>query len=440
MIAHMGLRRISHQEKKFFALLQRKERSGQTVTLDEIERETAWKRKGTISKYLTSGIWDPYLEQVRDGIFRVHGTKDLTLEQFAATLSQVQRPEVLAMAKAHPEASVLAQLRAEARSEFILAVETYNRPSVEARIGAFCRSICTAWEKLLKARIIELHGRPALKGDRPGTTIGLAKCVKKALEPSGPIAQNIFWMGKLRNDSTHFLTPEVLPVYGRIFQACVFNFMHLYKEHVGIPVIDDHGLSFMAFYIPEEHFTEKQMIAKYGPKRWADLKRHYDAAVKEIDRHSDQRFAVPMKFTLAYVDKREDPAMSLERIQGHAKVSVIVERPVDARATHPLRATEVQEAVNERLKEHPHVQEYLADIHPGSGPRFNQDDFNSIVRKEGWQSGNNRFHFDHGALAQHTYSKRTVDHIVKRLVASPEYLQEAKEAYKQSNRDRRKRK
>jgi hypothetical protein len=433
-----GLRRISHQEKKFFALLQRKERTGQTVTLDEIEAETTWKRKGTISKYLTAGMWDPYLESVGQGVYRVHGTKALSLEQFAATLSQVQRPEVVALAKAHPEALVMAQLRAEARSEFILAVETYNRPSVEARIGAFCRSICTAWEKLLKARIIELYGRGSLKGDKPGTTIGLAKCVKKVLDANRPIAQNIFWMSKLRNDSTHFLTPEVLPVYGRIFQACVFNFMHLYKEHVGIPVIEDQGLSFMAFYIPEEHFTEKQMVAKYGTKRWSELKRHYDAAVKEIDKYADQRFAVPMKFTLAYVDKREEPAMSLEKIQQPTQMSVIVERPVDARATHPLRATEVQEAVNERLKAYPQLLEHLARIHPGTGPRFNQDDFNSIVRKEGWQAGNNRYHYDHGALTQHTYSKKTVDHIVRRLVDGPEYLEEAKEAYKQTNRRRRK--
>lgn len=435
----MSLRRISKQEKLFFALLQKKERAGHTVTLDEIEAETTWKRKGTISKYLTSGVWDPYLTREGAGAYRVHGVKDLTLERFAATLSQVQRADVAELLKAHPEASVISQLRVEARSEFILAVETYNRPTVEARIGAFCRSICTAWEKLLKARIIEVHGRAALKAEEPGKTIGLAKCVKKLMKGGEPIAQNIFWVSKVRNDSTHFLTPEILPVYGRIFQACVFNFMHMYKEHVRVPVVEDHGLAFMAFYVPEEHFTEGRMVLKYGAKRWAELKKHYDDAVKAIDQLSDQRFAVPMRYTLAYVDKRDMPEMSLERIQQPAQGSVIVERQVDARKTHPLRATEVQEAVNARLQDIKGGPELLLRIHPSSGTRFNQDDFNSIVRKEGWQASNNRFHHDHGELARHTYTIKVVNFIVKRLTASPDYLKRAKEEYKAGNRRKRKR-
>lgn len=435
----MGLRRISIQEKKFFALLQRKERSAHSVTLDEIEKETTWKRKGTISKYITSGVWMPYLTEESTGQYRVHGVKDLTLEQFAATLSQVQRAEVAELVRAHPEASVIGQLRGEARSEFILAVETYNRPTVEARIGAFCRSICTAWEKLLKARIIELHGRAALKAEQPNKTIGLAKCVKKLMKSSDPIAQNIFWVGKIRNDSTHFITPEILPVYGRIFQACVFNFTHMYKEHVHVPVVEDHGLAFMAFYIPEEHFTEARMVQKYGAKRWADLKKHYSDAVKAIDQLSDQRFAVPMRYTLAYVDKRERPEMSLEKIQQPAQASVIVERHVDARKTHPLRATDVQEAVNARLKDVQEVCDMLSKVHPGSGARFNQDDFNSIVRNEGWQGGNNRFHYDHGDMARHTYSPKVVDFIVKRLTQSPEYLKKAKDAYKAGNKRKQRR-
>jgi hypothetical protein len=379
-------------------------------------------------------VWAPYLTEVGNEVFRVHGTSGLTIEQFAASLSQVHRPDVVELKQAHPEATVIGQLRAEARSEFILAVETYNRPSVEARIGAFCRSICTAWEKLFKARIIELHGRSALKSDIPGRTIGLAKCTKKLLKGGDPIAQNIFWVSKVRNDSTHFLTPEILPVYGRIFQACVFNFMHLYKEHTNTPVVDDHGLSFMAFYVPEEHFTEAQMVQKYGTKRWAELKKHYDEAIKAIDSLSDQRFAVPMKYTLAYVDKREMPEMSLEKIQQSAQESVIVERQVDARKTHPLRATEVQEAVNARLQEIKGGGELLAKVHPTSGGRFNQDDFNSIVRKEGWQASNNRFHYDHGELAQHTYTTRTVEFIIKRLTTSADYLKRAKDDYKAGNK------
>ncbi|WP_434670402.1 DUF3644 domain-containing protein [Klebsiella sp. B345] len=44
----------------------------------------------------------------------------------------------------------------------ILALELYNRPSLENKMDAFVMCFCTAWEQFLKARIIEQDGEKTI--------------------------------------------------------------------------------------------------------------------------------------------------------------------------------------------------------------------------------------------------------------------------------------
>lgn len=41
---------------------------------------------------------------------------------------------------------------------FLLAVETYNKPTIKYRVEAFAIFICNAWELLLKAHLLQTNG------------------------------------------------------------------------------------------------------------------------------------------------------------------------------------------------------------------------------------------------------------------------------------------
>lgn len=45
---------------------------------------------------------------------------------------------------------------------FLLAVETYNKPTIKYRVEAFAIFICNAWELLLKAHLLQTNGPGAI--------------------------------------------------------------------------------------------------------------------------------------------------------------------------------------------------------------------------------------------------------------------------------------
>ena len=50
-------------------------------------------------------------------------------------------------------------LLARCQEAFILALEIFNKPTIEYRIQSFSFLFCNSWELLLKAKIIEDEGK-----------------------------------------------------------------------------------------------------------------------------------------------------------------------------------------------------------------------------------------------------------------------------------------
>ena len=65
---------------------------------------------------------------------------------------------------------------------FLLAVETYNKPTIKYRVEAFAIFICNAWELLLKAHLLQTNGPGAIYyPDNPSRSYSLELCIRKGL-------------------------------------------------------------------------------------------------------------------------------------------------------------------------------------------------------------------------------------------------------------------
>ena len=107
---------------------------------------------------------------------------------------------------------------------FLMAIEIYNKPTINYRIEGFSFFICNAWELLLKARLVQ-EGKSIYYSDKPNRTISLSRCVSMVFtNDKDPIRKNLEIIINLRNTSTHFIIKEMDSIYFPFMQANVLNY------------------------------------------------------------------------------------------------------------------------------------------------------------------------------------------------------------------------
>ena len=122
--------------------------------------------------------------------------------------------------------SIENKLLDKSKEAFLLAIETFNKPTIVYRLESFAYLICNAWELMLKAYLIKTKGNESIYyKDNKNRTISLEKCIEKIFTNNkDPLRLNLEKILELRNTSTHFITEEYEMIYIPLFQSCIFNF------------------------------------------------------------------------------------------------------------------------------------------------------------------------------------------------------------------------
>lgn len=139
------------KQLQFLSLLQ--ERDGGKVTVADICKSTGWKSSGART-YLSKGSLERLLSRLPDGSYSVHGAEEVTEAQFLRLLSQSKARQRFG----HNFSPLVRQLLQRSRTNVALAIETFNRASLENRLDAFVLLFVAGWEQLLKAKLE--HGDP----------------------------------------------------------------------------------------------------------------------------------------------------------------------------------------------------------------------------------------------------------------------------------------
>lgn len=217
---------IAH--KQLLKLFQDKERKNELITKDEILAACKWKLT-TFITYLQKGYFTKYLKEVKGNNFQVSNSLKLTEQEFVKSLSQNRSFNDCG---SNLKSSLVKALTKSSKDNMLLALELYNRPSLENRIDAFVQNFCTAWEKLLKAILIEEKGeqfifRKNTKKNKLRETISLQECldyIYSAHSAQSKIKRNIEIIAYYRNQGIHLLMPEVQTIMSRYFQAGILNY------------------------------------------------------------------------------------------------------------------------------------------------------------------------------------------------------------------------
>lgn len=411
----MGYERLSEAQKGLLTLLRAK--SGKTLTRAEVLASTGWK-PATLKAYLSKGHLDSFLKEAADGQFTVKTGSDLDEWTFARQMTQSGSVREIG---APCKSNLARALVRKARDNMVLALELYNRPTLENRLDGFCMLFCTAWEQLLKAAIIESEGEDVIyteveEGKRP-KTISLEKALDKQLAANDPVRANILAIAELRHGATHLLMPEAQAVLSRLFQAGVINFARRFPRLGGMPLFPSSSSGLMSLISDPEALDVVALREMYGEKTAngiLDLVSRLDAA---IEKTKDERFAIGVDYRLVLTKSESKADIRLTTAADADASAAVIERAVPVDKMYPFSFGDVAKRLSARLQ-----------------TVVNGYDVQAMLAREKWKTQNNEFHHYTSRFKIHQYSERAVVVLMERIQADTAYLLRARSSYRAAQR------
>jgi EC042_2821-lke REase/Protein of unknown function (DUF3644) len=439
--------RVTEAHKRLIELLQNKEAQEKSVSKDEIAAVTGWDPT-TFPTYWAKGQFADFLSQIDENRFNVSNTPDLSVASFVKILSQSKNVRSLG----HNCKSRLSKaLLRKSRGNMLLALELYNRPSLENRMDAFVACFCIAWEQLLKAMLIERQGeqfifKPDGKNVRIRETISLRDCLKAVYPDNNSVVRkNLERIAGYRDKAVHLLMPEVQGIMSRVFQSGVLNYSTEFKEFTEQAFIDTGHAGMLSLVGDMKSLSKPMLQSRYGQEIGDEIAYLAHDLAKESENENDIQFAIPMNVKLVYA--RNDAsgntvtlAKAEDGIEGLRK-AIVLEKPTDRSRTHPFRETQAIKEINSRLTER-YSEENLAKklvVQDSKKQNYvvNSHCFRAIAHKLGWKKSTNKFHYKNNDPEYHYFSDAAIEEFIDKVMNNDDtYLERARQSYTKTSRKR----
>lgn len=429
--------KVASSHKNLLELLQKKESQGKAVSEAEVLEASGW-QKSTFATYLNKGQLSDFLNEVREGYFEVSNSVGLSVQQFTQLLSQSKHRRGLG----HNCKSRLAKaLLRKSRDNMLLALELYNRPSLENRMDGFVLCFCTAWEQLLKAILIEQEGEESIFRKSRNTrgireTISLRDCLEKLYKVDDLVRKNIERIVFYRDQAVHLLMPEVQGIMSRVFQSGVLNYSTRFQDFTEQPFISTTHSGMLSLVGDLKHPSVAALHSNYGKEIGNEVSSLIDELTEEAKQTDDIQFAIPLNVRLVFAKTDEQGNMitlarAEEGIEG-LKKAIILEKPTDRAKTHPFKESAAINEINKRI-----YARYSDDLLTSrlvalnkqtKRPEINSHCFRSIVAKLKWKNSDNKYHYENKDPVIHYYSDFAIEEFIEKIMTIEGYLENARKS------------
>lgn len=307
----------------------------------------------------------------------------------------------------------------KSKEAFCMAIELYNKPTINYRVEGFSLFICNAWELMLKAYMIKKFGESSIYyKDNLHRTLSLENCIQKVFTNNkDPLRLNLEKITELRNTSTHFITEEYEMVYVPLFQSCVINFTEKMKLFHDIDMTTIIPLNFLTLSVSMKALSETEIIAKYPEviaQKILDTKNKID----ELSITNNAKFAIRIDH-YHYLTKDDAKATSFVKINKEADASVNIIRELkDPNNTHKFTAKSCISIIKERL-----LKEKINIYYNGNIVKFSSFHFINFCKHYGLKN-NEKYCYVHRQYTtpQYSYSQQVIDFIVEEIKKDPQNI------------------
>jgi hypothetical protein len=427
--------KVASSHKNLLVLLQQKEIKGVAISEEEILEASGWQRS-TFITYWNKGQLSDFLNEVGNGYFEISNSVGLSIQQFTQMLSQSKHRRGLG----HNCKSRLAKaLIRKSMDNMLLALELYNRPSLENRMDCFVLCFCIAWEQLLKAILIEENGEESIfrKSRNAGgirETISLRECLIEIYDTNNLVRKNIERIVFYRDQAVHLLMPELQSIVSRVFQSGVLNYSTKFQEFTQQPFISSSHSGMLSLVGDLKQPSIATLHSNYGKQVGDEISSLVTDLTNEAKNLDDIQFAIPLNVKLVFARSDEQGntitlAKAEEGMEG-LKKAIILEKPTDREKTHPYKESDAIREINKRLYEK--YQTSVLEIKLSARnsktnkAEINTHCFRSVVAKLKWKNSNNRYHHENKDPKYHYYSDFAVEEFIEKIMVIDGYLENAK--------------
>ena len=428
-------------QQDLLMLLKKKENAGESVTLDEILKYTKWK-KSTFYTYWNKGRLNDFLNETESGVYIPSNISELTEDEFSRLLSQSTHRQELG----HVCKSRLAKaLLRKSRDNMLLAIELYNRPSLDNRLDSFVLCFCVAWEQLLKTMLIEKSGENSIfksksKKNKIRETISLRGCLDKLYQKDDLVRKNVELITHYRDRAVHLLMPEIQGQISRLFQSGIMNYIQEFEHFSRHKFLSSSHSGLLSLVGDLKDPDNAILRSRYGSQVGREISHIINNLTIESSKYDDVRFAIPINVRLVFAKNNEEGDIILSQANDGMeglRNAIVVEKPVDRERTHPYRQKEMIPEINRRLNERygkSDLEHALISRNKNEQPCVNEYDFQAIIHKLKWKNSNNRHHHMSRNPEYHYYSEDAVEEIVKKIMSDVSFISRCRDSHGNRNK------
>lgn len=303
----------------------------------------------------------------------------------------------------------------KSKEAFIFAIEIINKPTIKHRSENFVFNLCNTWELILKAKIVRDFSEDRIYVDnKKDRTISFQRCLDLVFtDYSNPIKKNIEVIQKLRNKSTHFITPEYDDLYVSVFQANVIYYADFIKKEFAINVNEELPSNFLTIASNPKAIDDIRFMERVDPKTFNSFMRE-KRELKKLE--LSEGICVSFEVRMKNVKKDEDLTY---RIDPNADLSAqIIEKFMDPNNTHPFRMKDIIEIINDKY----------------GNNTLNQYSFRAVKYYEDINDDSTEFVYVHKQLKSKTYSQKFINLLIKNIDEQPNYINLVQNKYKEDKK------
>lgn len=301
---------------------------------------------------------------------------------------------------------------------FLLAVETFNKPTIVYRLEAFAFLICNAWELMLKAYMIKIMGEKSIYYKDSERTLSLENCIKKVFtNKKDPLRLNLEKIVELRNTSTHFITEEYEMIYVPLFQSCLFNYNEKMLKFHNVDITEIVHQNFLTLTPTMKSFNQTEIIAKY-PEEIATKLIKVSENIRELVNTNNNNFAIKIEH-FHYITKDISKATSIIAIDNSSEASAKIIRELkNPNDTHKYPAKNCIHEINKLLKKYNINMKYR-----GESCKFNKYHF-TLFCSYFCMKENPKLCFKYGITNQpmYSYSYQAIEFIFEEIKKDPKNI------------------
>jgi hypothetical protein len=389
---------MSKKDKRsdLLAFFRDKEKNKQPFTYAEAAKATGYK-SDSISKFVSEHLKGKFIFQNKRPHWYSQGLLSVSDGDFFRITSQSTQAKVLT-----DDDKLYNKLVKRSLNAFTVALEVYNRPSLENRIEAFAIMMTNAWELLLKSQILKAKGFDALF-EEDGKSITIGETIHFKYPHDSADKDNLKQLVSLRNDAIHLLLPEIQPQLSRLFQTTVLLYQEEFLHQEGYAPLSDQSVGLLSLVIDGPEPDIALLKEEYGKRTADEVVKFLSRFTKLEQKHNSNRFAIHIEYKLALTKNPGDDDLTFGTGPDGTH-TVFVDRPKNLKLTHPFYEKVAIDEINQKQ----------------SISLINSYSFRAVVKKHKVKTKAEFFDF----TDRSRYSEPFIEWFVKNL-SQPNWLQKS---------------